>query len=79
MCPVTCEHALIDDAGSTNQHCITWHDGSIAGDNHDVTWDKVSRHRFFNLCIKSRWGEKQKTKMEHESTEERNVFESDSL
>lgn len=51
---MTCKHALVDDAGSTDQHCITGHDGSIAGDDHDITWDEVSRHRFFNLCIKGK-------------------------
>lgn len=54
MWPVTCEHALVDDAGSANQHRITGHDGSVTGDDHDVTWDKVCRHRFFDLCVKDR-------------------------
>lgn len=54
MRPVTCKHALVDDAGSTDQNCITGHDGSVTGDDHDVTRDKVRGHSFFNLCIKDK-------------------------
>lgn len=48
---VTCQHALVDNAGSTNQHCITGHDGPVAGNDHDITRYQVCGHRFFNLCV----------------------------
>jgi len=50
MQPITCEHALINNAGSTDEHCVTGHDDPVAGDNDDITRDQVCGQGFLRFC-----------------------------
>lgn len=47
---LTCEHAFIDDAGATDQYSVTWHDGSIAGDDHQITGHQICRQNLLDFC-----------------------------
>ncbi len=48
--PITCKHALINNAGSTDEHCITGHDGPVAGDDDDIAGDQVCGQGFLCFC-----------------------------
>lgn len=39
---LTCQHALVDDAGAADQHRVAGHDGPVARDDHDVAGHQVS-------------------------------------
>lgn len=47
--PITCQHALVNDAGSTDEHSVTRHDGPIARNDYDITWHQVRGQSF--LCF----------------------------
>lgn len=56
MLPLTCEHAFIDNAGAADQHGVTWHDGPIAGDDHNITGHQISRQNLFDFCQEGEGG-----------------------
>lgn len=49
---LTCKHTFIDDAGATDQYSVTWHDGSIAWDNYQVSRHQICGQDFFNFWEK---------------------------
>lgn len=46
----TCEHALIHNARSTDEHGITGHDGAFSWDHNDVARNQVCGHRLLHIC-----------------------------
>lgn len=47
---LTCEHAFIDNAGAADQYGVAWHDGPIAGDDHQITRHQICRQNLFDFC-----------------------------
>lgn len=58
---LTCQHALVDDAGAADQHRVAGHDGPVARDDHDIARHQVSGQGLLDVCYDptQRRGERQ--------------------